>query len=556
MKLSEMNPADNALHRYFKDVAMEFEGREVWKKFSETHFSFEIEGDEEKVFKYFKYVKNKVQIFRDYGDLLQTERSNDPETYAAPEGQVELEIRPERVEGVKIPRPRCNVYVPMLTPPKEFEGSYTHRVPTDYELQILTQVAMAGDKLKDLAPTLETDPDISKEADRTAYKPFETTVVIKGMDGSDLAVKMWTPPTYPDVMRKCEFCARRRAEMARCAGCKIAYYCSPEHQKLDWKQGHKKSCALKAKTAQLSPDEEPFTTVGTVPWARPTPSLEEFHGGNVAPYESQQYTRPVWEDVDPPKYPSKQTSLLSSWEGLYNAMQLTTTSPHAVALSDVMTVYHIMTQVVTAWRGKECVTVHVVDACLEPVVLHTFGVLSALIPDMPKLKILFAGRRIAKDMHYKVFSWREDNWEAVEGEPTGVIGDIWRGRGDDRVVTRFYADDYSAFIKKCDSAVTACDLVLLLNCPNTRHSFFHSTTHACALHIQNGIPVVFAAYSRYAAEQITSAFSEVAQKEGKPLATSPLELALNPFRSPYKEATEVPIPCFANAYIGGWVPVK
>ncbi|XP_031638498.1 SET and MYND domain-containing protein DDB_G0273589 [Contarinia nasturtii] len=39
---------------------------------------------------------------------------------------------------------------------------------------------------------------------------------------------------------KCEFCGESAA--LKCGGCKIVYYCDAEHQKLDWRKGHKSKC--------------------------------------------------------------------------------------------------------------------------------------------------------------------------------------------------------------------------------------------------------------------------------------------------------------------------
>ncbi|KAJ9447588.1 hypothetical protein DIPPA_03301 [Diplonema papillatum] len=106
MKLSEMDPATNALHKAFEETSLEFLRTEPWSEFPDVHFGFtfrrsgqQAEADERSDFCCGKYVKQKLQIFRDYGDLLQTERSNDVQIYAAPEGQVELEVRPERLAG-------------------------------------------------------------------------------------------------------------------------------------------------------------------------------------------------------------------------------------------------------------------------------------------------------------------------------------------------------------------------------------------------------------------------------------------------------------------------
>lgn len=38
----------------------------------------------------------------------------------------------------------------------------------------------------------------------------------------------------------CEFCGESAS--LKCAGCQLVFYCNREHQKLDWKKGHKMKC--------------------------------------------------------------------------------------------------------------------------------------------------------------------------------------------------------------------------------------------------------------------------------------------------------------------------
>ncbi len=44
----------------------------------------------------------------------------------------------------------------------------------------------------------------------------------------------------------CEYCGMHGAEQ-RCAGCKSVYYCSVQHQSLDWEARHQNSCDLLSK---------------------------------------------------------------------------------------------------------------------------------------------------------------------------------------------------------------------------------------------------------------------------------------------------------------------
>ena len=43
--------------------------------------------------------------------------------------------------------------------------------------------------------------------------------------------------------KQCAHCGLQRAKLLKCTGCGQARYCSIEHQKLHWKQGHKQECS-------------------------------------------------------------------------------------------------------------------------------------------------------------------------------------------------------------------------------------------------------------------------------------------------------------------------
>lgn len=56
--------------------------------------------------------------------------------------------------------------------------------------------------------------------------------------------------------RQCASCGESawKVKLLVCGGCKQVWYCSPEHQKAHWKEGHKVSC--KTKTAGASTDQK------------------------------------------------------------------------------------------------------------------------------------------------------------------------------------------------------------------------------------------------------------------------------------------------------------
>jgi hypothetical protein len=46
-----------------------------------------------------------------------------------------------------------------------------------------------------------------------------------------------------ELKMECRACGKSEGKMKLCSSCRIAYYCSHECQKKDWKAGHKKTCA-------------------------------------------------------------------------------------------------------------------------------------------------------------------------------------------------------------------------------------------------------------------------------------------------------------------------
>jgi pre-rRNA-processing protein TSR4 len=50
----------------------------------------------------------------------------------------------------------------------------------------------------------------------------------------------WQPDIKHDLCRTCCVCGAKSC--SHCGKCKVAYYCSKEHQIIDWKSGHKGRC--------------------------------------------------------------------------------------------------------------------------------------------------------------------------------------------------------------------------------------------------------------------------------------------------------------------------
>jgi pre-rRNA-processing protein TSR4 len=51
----------------------------------------------------------------------------------------------------------------------------------------------------------------------------------------------WQPDVTPDMCKTCCICGAKSG--SHCGKCKVVYYCSKEHQRIDWKSGHKGRCS-------------------------------------------------------------------------------------------------------------------------------------------------------------------------------------------------------------------------------------------------------------------------------------------------------------------------
>ena len=458
MKLSEMTPETNQLHAYFRDASTIFMKSELWKDLTGIAMGY-THGDTDSEFRFLKIVKNKIQIFRYFGDVVQSDKSTDPQTYAAPEGHVEIEIRPERLDGVKIPRPRCNIYVPNMNP-KEFEDTYTKRDASDSELQqLLTAVFSVVEIHKQFGKGINKASDWSIIDPK--YEPFDISVEVPDVSKSKemISVRLVYPLVTSDNDRRCSFCSRKRTEMSRCSGCKVAFYCCSDHQVLDWKSGHKAACLEARKSSSLTL-ELSFPVLGegfdyeNLPWFILDKDIDDFHNINTTSVlDSSVFQQPMW-NVDHPKpnfnNPVKlmqsRSTKLSNWEELYAMLSLSNDSPYASVLDQVMTLYSVLYDMrynKDSKANKATTTIHIPDSCLEPAVIETFGLLLSLLPNYGNIRIVICGRRLPKSLHYAVFSWSDANTMNTIDQSSGKVGDVWRGQVDQPLAIRVFAADHS-----------------------------------------------------------------------------------------------------------------
>ncbi|PNF25052.1 Programmed cell death protein 2 [Cryptotermes secundus] len=71
----------------------------------------------------------------------------------------------------------------------------------------------------------------------------------------------WQPDISPELCKTCCVCGAKSG--SHCGKCKVAYYCSKEHQVIDWKLGHKERCSSDDISVELqkvtSPEDRQFS---------------------------------------------------------------------------------------------------------------------------------------------------------------------------------------------------------------------------------------------------------------------------------------------------------
>eukprot|EP01065_Artemidia_motanka_P021986 TRINITY_DN26199_c0_g1_i2.p1 TRINITY_DN26199_c0_g1~~TRINITY_DN26199_c0_g1_i2.p1 ORF type:complete len:681 (+),score=224.82 TRINITY_DN26199_c0_g1_i2:97-2043(+) len=592
------------LYAFFAEIAKAFQKAEPWRSLTaNTHVRLQTLSDEDATpLPYFRCVDSKVQVFRDYGDCVQADCSTDVHLYAAPEGHVELEVRPEKAShdsDEMVPRPRVNVYVPrqaseVSAESLEKEKLYTKREATREELLALAIAAAAAISLRRSASELPLEdlPEAARErceqANVIRYDAFRFPLSLSLEPGAPAIDLLATSPcAMPACARQCSFCGRRRGSTYRCSQCKAAYYCCPEHQRLHWK-GHKKPCRAAAAMAAdseigdlpLACAQEQLTSRAAVSrWSESgrkgvwkwvdvcgEQSLEDVHGGRggdsaaVTGADVEQMlsmsAEEMWAPLKPPA-PTRPAAPCRSWPELLQALGVEDTGRHAAALSSVATVYHAVAGINAAVLERVANTpsklchIHLVDAGFEVLMLPVLGLLRALLPAGIRYRIVLLGKRVPQSQHYSVYEYGDDMVPRAVGS-RGGIGDVWRGCEGDFAV-RLYCDDYTSFVAKTAHPENTAHVVLCLLASEQRYTFWTANTHSLSAKVCGaaGESVLVAAYSRVAADSIARVVDAAGVGQGSRKA---VPATLNPFRSPVSEPSTQPAPARANAYIFGWRP--
>ena len=70
------------------------------------------------------------------------------------------------------------------------------------------------------------------------------------INSSGMETLVTAPKYYWGCCMVCRRTATKTTSLKRCGGCSCLYYCSKEHQKMDWRQ-HKKLCKYKDVNSEI-----------------------------------------------------------------------------------------------------------------------------------------------------------------------------------------------------------------------------------------------------------------------------------------------------------------
>ena len=91
---------------------------------------------------------------------------------------------------------------------------------------------------------VEHGADINRSGSLDGLTPIQVAAMEGWRDVVDYLMKKGAEfDARGTVAKACKCCEATGVALKRCSGCSTVYYCSPECQKKDWKEGHKVQCA-------------------------------------------------------------------------------------------------------------------------------------------------------------------------------------------------------------------------------------------------------------------------------------------------------------------------
>lgn len=450
-------------------------------------------------------------------------------------------------------------------------GGIRFRDPTMEELRYLIAFIKA---ITIVHPVLQPDADeVTQNGRNLNFEPFIETVDVQWpaelVTAVDLvAVTVSYPPNQTYGEKKLmspikyieppkeeeEFSGSRQCAMCEkpvhwdqtlcCGQCKAIIYCGPICQKNHWREAHKAMCGLYK--AMMEREEElamkifKFNLVVDNSclwlesmglhkkgmWRRVCGCYSDYPFG-LLPTKSKGGFE-LWGGLGDRDYPSdkpfanymngnRNPVFLSGWSEYYNIRSLPMSSPVAVILSHPLTVYHILTTVISLKnrliKGKE-VIVHYLGPAAELDWMQTFSEISHLLNGSGTVQIFMVGPEV----------------------PNNLLGPV-SGLGS-RLMVTLVRGLYQEQITNLPTP----HMVIALNCGLESH---RSWSGALGTIKSMNVPVFFTERS----EILCISSKQVLRTSGLHL-THPV--GPNPFRSPMREQMpSTNLPSFSNGFLFG-----
>lgn len=232
------------------------------------------------------------------------------------------------------------------------------------------------------------------------------------------------------VLRECSMCEKEvHADQSLCCGrCRAVVYCNPICQKQHWKESHKSICGLYK--AMMEREEELAMTIFSFPcftdhsckwlesvglhqkgmWRRKCSCYSHYPFGLLP--EKSGGGSDSWGGLSDGEYPPEapfldyhdgvsNLMLLSGWSEYYNLRSLPFSSPVAALLSHALTLYHVLTTLVSSKnrlvRGKE-VIVHYLGPEAELDWMPAFAEIGHLLNGSGSIQIVMIGPEVPSNL--------------------------------------------------------------------------------------------------------------------------------------------------------------
>lgn len=349
------------------------------------------------------------------------------------------------------------------------------------------------------------------------------------------------------ALRKCSMCEKEvhGDETICCGRCRAVVYCSPLCQKQHWKEAHKSVCGLYK--AMMEREEELAMNIFTFPcfvdhpckwlettglhqkgmWRRRCGCYSHYPFG-LLPLKSSGGASDSWGGLKDGEYPPdipfhnyrdvvSNPMLLSGWSEYYNLRCLPFSSPAVDLLSHPLTVYHILTTLISSKnrliKGKE-VILHYLGPEGELDWMTAFAEISYLLNGSGNIQIVMIGPEVPSNL-------------------SGTVSGIG-GRVRVNLVRGLYQEQAPR--------LPPPHVVVALNCGLENYGSWGGALEVIK---SSGVPTFFTDRSEISCTNSKQVLRAAALQISHPVMP-------NPFRSPVQDrAPSTNLPSFSNGFVFG-----